>query len=142
MKGDSSMTSQHEKMNHRISSLVWRRPIALWLVPLIYLFIVTTLPLLPSRGIGLFFGVSSFSFVLYGMSFVIAHHFFSFIHHLKRCDYYFALPVSRSRLFFSLNLGALTYLLGPTLAIMGLNTVIRLIIAPSSTGRSPSGANC
>lgn len=128
------MTSQHEKMNHRISSLVWRRPIALWLVPLIYLFIVTTLPLLPSRGIGLFFGVSSFSFVLYGMSFVIAQHFFSFIHHLKRCDYYFALPVSRSRLFFSLNLGAFTYLLGPTLTIMGLNTVIRLIIAPSSTG--------
>ena len=129
------MTSQPKKMNHRISYLVWRRPIALWLVPLIYLFIVTPLPLLPSRGFGLFFGVSSFSFVLYGMSFVIAHHFFSFIHLLKRCDYYFALPVSRSRLFLSLNLGAFTYLLGPTLAIMGLNTVIGLIIAPSATGQ-------
>lgn len=124
----------HQPPFNRVPSLlIWRRPTALWLLPLIYLFLVTSLPLIASQSLYLFTGASSFLFALYGMSFVIGHHYFSFLHHMDRTDFYFALPGSRTKMFLSLNLGAFVYLVGPSVAVMGLNTLLRLLIAPLHT---------
>lgn len=68
--------------------------------------------------------------VLVAMSFVIIHHFFGFVHRVDQEDFYFSLPAGRLTLFTRLNLGALAYLTGPSLAVMGLNTLLAESLSP------------
>jgi len=112
------------------ATLTWRRPTALWLWSLIFLFLVTTLPLIAQGGrwpVTIFF---SNGLVLVAMSFVIIHHFFGFVHRVDQEDFYFSLPAGRLTLFTRLNLGALAYLTGPSLAVMGLNTLLAESLSP------------
>lgn len=102
--------------------LIWKQPLSLWLIPLISLFIASTLPLIASKGLG--WSIDSHAFVLIIMSFVLAHRFFGFAHDMAACDFYFALPGRRSRMFFHLNIASITYLLGPSALIALLNTLL------------------
>lgn len=128
------MTSIDRQANRITARLAWQRPLALWLLPLIFLFLTTTLPLLAEGG----GGVSSLTVTMSGltsliMAFILVHHFFGFVHHLEKNDFYLALPASRSKLFFTLNASALSYLIGPSLVIMGLNSLLVLAFGQDQT---------
>lgn len=104
--------------------LVWKRPFALWLLPLIFLFLATTLPLLAERNFWAVTAIPLTTFISLVVSFILAHHFFSFLHSQEKSDFYFSLPASRTRMFLSLNLSALVHLLGPSLAMMAVNSLL------------------
>ncbi|HZK29171.1 MAG TPA: hypothetical protein VFD19_03020, partial [Clostridia bacterium] len=107
-----TMTNKSSRTNRVPASLVWRRPIALWLLPVIFLFLLTTLPLLSERSVSFaVMPVMGLASVI--MSFIIAHQYFSFLHRTDKSDFYFAIPTSRAKLFLSLNLSALVHLIGP-----------------------------
>lgn len=111
--------------------LVWQRPLALWILPLIFLFITTTLPIMADRYSFAYTMVPFTGMLSVIMSFILAQQFIGFIHDRDKGDFYFALPASRENLFFSFNAGALGYLIGPSLAVMALNSlVVRFISAP------------
>lgn len=118
-----SVKNKSSRANRITSSLIWKRPIAFWLLPVIFLFLLTTLPLISQKY------VSTSVLPLIGlisviMSFILAHHYFSFLHRTDKSDFYFAMPASRTKMFVSLNLSALTYLIGPSLIVMTLNTIL------------------
>lgn len=130
------MKNLFQSENRMPARLAWDRPKALWILPLIFLFLATSLPLLAPKGLSssaLILPATALMSLL--MAFVLVHHFFSFVHHLDKNDFYFALPSSRSKLFWKLNASALTYLIVPSLIIMGLNSVLILFL-----GRSPMEA--
>ena len=122
------------KANRVTASLVWRKPAALWFLPLIFLFIFTTLPLLSERGFWPFTTHFFNGFVLIVMSLVLVHQFFGFIHRMDRTDFYFSLPSNRPKLFAWLNLSALVHLAGPSLVIMGLNTMLARLLPRTDPG--------
>lgn len=124
-------TTSHHKIKGSLTRLVWQRPLALWILPLIFLFITTTLPIMADRYSFAYTMVPFTGMLSVIMSFILAQQFFGFIHDRDKGDFYFALPASRENLFFSFNAGALGYLIGPSLAVMALNSlVVRFISAP------------
>ena len=128
------MHNLHAKANRMAASLTWRKPAALWFLPLIFLFIFTTLPLLSERGLWPFTTHFFNGLLLMVMSLVLVHQFFGFVHRLDRTDFYFSLPSSRTKLFAWLNLSALAHLAGPSLVIMGLNTILARLMPHTESG--------
>lgn len=122
------------KANRVTASLAWRKPAALWFLPLIFLFIFTTLPLLSERGLWPFTAHFFNGLLFMVMSFVLVHQFFGFVHRMDRTDFYFSLPSSRTKLFAWLNLSALVHLAGPSLVIMGLNTILASLLPHTEPG--------
>ena len=123
------MSTQHltTKSSDRVpTALIWKQPLSLWLIPLISLFIASTLPLIASKGLG--WSIDSHAIVLIIMSFVLAHRFFGFVHDMAACDFYFALPGRRSTMFFHLNIASITYLIGPSVLIALLNTLLSALM--------------
>ena len=53
---------------------------------------------------------------------------FGFVHDMAACDFYFALPGRRSKMFFHLNLASMTYLIGPSALIALLNSLLFTLI--------------
>ena len=111
---------------------------ALLLLPLIFLFLSSSLPLLAGGGVWL----STLTVSLAGMTslvmaIILAHHFFGFVHQMDKNDFYLSLPTSRSKLFWTLNISALSYLIGPSLAIMILNTILVLFSGQSLSPAIP-----
>ena len=132
------MTSIQKQANRMSARLAWQRPMALWLLPLIFLFLTSSLPLLAGGGIWL----STLTVSLAGMTslvmaIILAHHFFGFVHQMDKNDFYLSLPTSRSKLFWTLNISALSYLIGPSLAIMILNTILVLFSGQSLSPAIP-----
>jgi hypothetical protein len=128
------MRDLQTKANRVVASLAWRKPAALWFLPLIFLFIFTTLPLLSERGLWPFTTHFFNGLLLMVMSLVLVHNFFGFIHRMERTDFYFSLPSNRTKLFAWLNLSALAHLAGPSLVIMGLNTLLASLLPHTEPG--------
>ena len=122
-----STSSLTTKSSNRVPhALIWKQPPSLWLIPLISLFIMSTIPLIASKGLG--WSIGSHALVLIVMSVVLAHRFFGFVHDMAACDFYFALPGRRSKMFFHLNLASMTYLIGPSALIALLNSLLFTLI--------------
>ncbi|HZK42272.1 MAG TPA: hypothetical protein VFD14_04790, partial [Clostridia bacterium] len=83
------MTSIQKQANRMSARLAWQRPMALWLLPLIFLFLTSSLPLLAGGGVWL----STLTVSLAGMTslvmaIILAHHFFGFVHQMDKNDFY------------------------------------------------------
>ncbi len=66
----------------------------------------------------------SYGFVLFLMSFVVNHQYFSFMHRTPSADFMYALPMSRAGLYLRLNTSAIINLLAPS----SIMAVIRYVV--------------
>lgn len=113
------------------SPLIWRQPMAIWLVPTVLLFAVTTIPTLTVGG-GMPSNATIFvsELILIVMGFIMAHRLFGHLHHRDQSDVYFAMPTSRTAFFFGQHAAAFVYLVVPHLLFVGINSLIWAIRMP------------
>lgn len=93
--------------------------IVLWLLPAVFLSMTTMVSHIDGYQVIREFPGFSYGVVLFLMSFVVNHQFFSFIHRMPSSDFMYALPMSRSGLYVRLNVSAVVNLLAPS-AIMAV----------------------
>ena len=108
---DRSDTKQ--KSGQLAHLFIWKHSIILWLIPIIFLSMTTIVSFIAGQVITDFPGFS-YGFVLFLMSFVVNHQYFSFMHRTPSADFMYALPLSRAGLYLRLNGSAIISLLIPS----------------------------
>ncbi|HPY63656.1 MAG TPA: hypothetical protein PL100_02095 [Bacillota bacterium] len=103
--------------------LIKKHSIILWLIPIVFLSMTTIVSLIGGLALTEFPGFS-YGFVLFLMSFVVNHQYFSFMHRTPSADFMYALPMSRAGLYLRLNTSAIINLLAPS----SIMAVIRYVV--------------
>ncbi len=122
-----ALNTESDYRGGTLRTLIWKRPVTLWLLPAVFLFLTTIVPLAGNHYWFIDPMPWVHGLVLLLMSFIVAHQYFSFMHRVPASDFYFSLPAGRTRLFFGLNLGALACLLGPSFVMAALHFALRLL---------------
>lgn len=107
------LTDTKQRSGELIRLLIQKHSIVLWVIPIVFLSMTTIVSLIAGQGISEFPGFS-YGFVLFLMSFVVNHQYFSFMHRMPSTDFIYALPLSRAGLYLRLNGSAIINLLVPS----------------------------
>ncbi len=103
--------------------LTRKHAIVLWLLPAVFLSAITIFSVVDNI-VSLYFPSFAYGIVLFLMSFVINHQYFSFIHRGPSSDFFYALPLSRTGLYFRLNASAIVNLLAPSSIMAALHYIL------------------